>query len=240
MKLTVLSSCSAGNCYVLQDDEEALVLEAGIALDKVKRALGFNVGKVSGCLITHSHGDHSVKAKDFEKVFQVCANADVISKRGLTQTKEITPGIGFKVGNFKVYPFDGAHDVPVLGFVINHPKIGNMLFLTDSFLCEYRINGLNHVLIECNYYDEGLKRSIEKGLHPSVAERVLTSHMELQTCVKILKDHDLSNVYNILLLHLSERNSDEKVFHQTIASATGKPIFIAKPGLEVELSNTIY
>ena len=240
MKLTVLSSCSAGNCYVIQDEEEALVLEAGVALEKAKRALGFNVSKVAGCIITHSHGDHSVKASDFERAFPVYANADVITKRGLKFTKEIKPGVGFKVGNFKVFPFDGAHDVPVLGFVINHTKIGTLLFLTDSFLCEYTFSGLNQVLIECNYYDEGLRKSIEKGLHPKVAERVLTSHMELNTCVDVLKKHDLSKVYNIVLLHLSERNSDEQLFKDTIARATGKPIFIAKPGLIVEMNNSPY
>lgn len=59
MKLKVLGSSSAGNCYVLDNGNEALILEAGVAFAKVKKALGFNLRKVAGCLITHQHNDHA-------------------------------------------------------------------------------------------------------------------------------------------------------------------------------------
>ena len=59
MKLKVLGSNSAGNCYILENDKEALIVEAGIDFRNVKKALGFNLSKVSGAIITHQHGDHS-------------------------------------------------------------------------------------------------------------------------------------------------------------------------------------
>ena len=59
MKLVVLGSSSSGNCYVLDAGNEALILEAGIRLNEVKKVLGFNIRKVVGCLITHQHGDHA-------------------------------------------------------------------------------------------------------------------------------------------------------------------------------------
>ena len=59
MELKVLGSSSAGNCYILDNGKEALILEAGIAFPKVKKALGFNLRKVAGCLITHQHNDHA-------------------------------------------------------------------------------------------------------------------------------------------------------------------------------------
>lgn len=37
MKLVVLGSSSSGNCYVLDAGDEALILEAGIRLNEVKR-----------------------------------------------------------------------------------------------------------------------------------------------------------------------------------------------------------
>ena len=39
MKLTVLGSSSSGNGYIIQSDDEALVIEAGVSLNKLKRAL---------------------------------------------------------------------------------------------------------------------------------------------------------------------------------------------------------
>ena len=53
-KLQVLSSSSKGNCYIPKNDQEALIIEAGIYLD-IKRALNFNLkqGNKLGCIISH-------------------------------------------------------------------------------------------------------------------------------------------------------------------------------------------
>jgi len=240
MRLTVINSGSSGNCYVIQDEEEAIILEAGMSLAKVKQVLGFDVGKVSAVLITHAHGDHAKYAKDFENVFQVYANKHVIETRGLKWTKEIEAGKGFMCGNFKVLPFQAHHDIPCVGYFINHKKTGNIMFLTDSFLCDYSFKNIKHILLECNYSDEALAESVKRGLHWSVRDRVQLSHMELQTTKKVLLQQDLSEVYNIVLLHLSSQNSDPKLMFDTIAKATGKPIVIARKDLELELHNQIY
>ena len=39
MKLNVLGSDSNGNCYILQTDTEALIIEAGVRMPDVKKAL---------------------------------------------------------------------------------------------------------------------------------------------------------------------------------------------------------
>ena len=240
MKLTVLGSSSAGNCYILQSETEGLILEAGVSLTKVKQALGFNTSKVAGLLISHSHGDHSKYSKEAEMTFPMYANKSVIEAKGLKRTTEIQAEKGFKVGNFKVLPFHAAHDVPTVGFLINHSDFGNMMFLTDSFLCDYTFDNLNHILIECNYSDECLEKSMKNGLHWKVKERVMTSHMELSTTKKVLLNQDLSNVHNIVLIHLSGQNSDTKHFFEVIAKATGKPIVIANEGVEIELIKNPY
>ena len=58
MKLKVLGSGSSGNCYILENDNEALIIEAGLPFMKVKKALNFNVMKIKAVLITHIHSDH--------------------------------------------------------------------------------------------------------------------------------------------------------------------------------------
>ena len=44
-----------GNCYILENDEEALILDAGVRYKDVLKALGYNISKVSGILISHEH-----------------------------------------------------------------------------------------------------------------------------------------------------------------------------------------
>ena len=103
-------------------------------------------------------------------------------------------------------------------------------------MCEYSFEGLNHILIEANYIDEILNYNVENGLHHCVRDRVLTSHMEIQTTKQVLLNQNLDKVQNIVLIHLSGNNSDPKRMKEIISGATGKPVYIAKSGLELELS----
>lgn len=57
MKLSVLASSSSGNCYCLENDNECLILEAGVKFLDVKKHLDFNVNKIKGVLISHEHLD---------------------------------------------------------------------------------------------------------------------------------------------------------------------------------------
>ena len=43
----------------MENDREALLLEAGVRFASVKQALDYNITKVVGCLITHEHKDHA-------------------------------------------------------------------------------------------------------------------------------------------------------------------------------------
>lgn len=55
MRLIVCGSSSSGNCYVLDSGKEALIIEVGIDFKSVKVALDFNIRKIVGVVISHSH-----------------------------------------------------------------------------------------------------------------------------------------------------------------------------------------
>lgn len=55
MKLKVLGSGSSGNCYILENDTEALIIEAGVPFMEVKKALNFDIRKIQGVVISHEH-----------------------------------------------------------------------------------------------------------------------------------------------------------------------------------------
>ena len=65
MKLKVLGSSSEGNGYILESDSEALCIEAGVKLSEFKKSLDFNIKKVKGVIVSHTHGDHSKYIKEF-------------------------------------------------------------------------------------------------------------------------------------------------------------------------------
>lgn len=245
MKLTVIGSNSFGNCYVLQNEKEALIIEAGCRMQEVKKALGWNISKVVGAVVTHCHNDHAAYIRELQKNgIRVLALAHVFESRGgssLAFRKDIRAGHGYRIGGFGVFAFEVCHDVPCVGYIIDHPEIGRLLFVTDTMMLEYTVPGLNHIMLEANYADDILERNIDDGRVPvSMKRRLMDSHMELETTKRILRANDLSGVNEIVLIHISDGNADEARFVRECAAVSGKPVYAAKAGLEIDLSTLPY
>lgn len=236
----MLGSSSSGNCYIFDNGKEALILEAGVRFADVKKALGYNLRKVVGCLITHRHNDHAKYIKEVvESGVWTLALQEVWDSKGVWGSRSIALEYnrGYRFGGFKVFPFSAIHDVECVGYVIDHPDSGKVMFLTDSCDCDYRFNGLSHIMIECNYSHTSLVKAIQAGRTlPSQRERLLHSHLELSGCKEILATTDLSRVENIVLVHLSENNANESLFVSEIERATGKVVYAAKKGLTIDIT----
>lgn len=258
MKLHVINSNSQGNAYILEaNNGEALLLECGVSFDQIKKALGFKLSRVVGCLVTHEHGDHCKAVKDVMKAgINVWASAgthEAMGSNGSHRAKKIPlanrfDAAGqvdydvFDAGRFKVKAFDVKHDAAEpLGFLINHPECGTVLFLTDSYYCEYTFTNLNNIIIEANFCQEIIDKRVADGTNPKfLRDRIFTSHMSLDTCKKTLKSYKLSNVNNIVLIHLSDGNSDEKRFKKEVQETTGKIVHVASAGMIIDFNKTVF
>lgn len=56
MFMKVVGTGSKGNCYLLGNDKEVLILEAGMPFIEVKKALDFKVSNIVGLIVSHGHG----------------------------------------------------------------------------------------------------------------------------------------------------------------------------------------
>ena len=244
MELKCLSSSSSGNCYLLTSRSgETLVIESGVRFSKVKEALDFDISGVIGVLLSHEHKDHCKYVKDF-----LAAGIDVFASLGTIKAIKINHhrfsrarhNHVFSVGEFVVMPFDIQHDCAEgLGYLIKHEEMGTCLFLTDSFYVEYVFPGLNNIMIEANNSEQIINDRLESGtIHPSVANRVNTSHMSIETLKTMLNANDLTQVNNIILLHLSDGNSDAKAFKKDIEDLTRRTVHVADKGLCINFDKT--
>lgn len=245
MELMCLGSSSKGNCYVFKASDGVLLLECGIAPMEIKKALRWRLDSISGCLVTHEHRDHSKHISDIQKAgIPIYALPEVFNSHSLktkVMCRPIKPLHGYKIGSFKVFTLPVDHDVPCLAFVIEHQEMGKLLFVTDTMMLRYRVENLNHIMIEANYCDDILQHNIDNGYMPaSMRPRLLQSHMELKTAIEALLSTDLSSVNEIILLHLSDVNSDGYKIKKTVAETTGKPAYIAQPGFGISLTKTPY
>ncbi len=241
MTLTILGSNSNGNGYVIQNENEALILECGMRFSEMQKALDFNTSKVVAALVSHEHGDHAKFIDEYEnrgiKVYASAGTFEALNKKSdniLKTQRMIT------IGNFKVLPFKVKHDcAEPLGFLIHHPEIGNILFATDTYYLPYKFENVKHWLIECNYRKDILDRNCPKnGFNKILRDRTLQSHMSYETCKNALISNDLSQTNNIILIHLSDRNSNAREFVEGISIATGKTTVAAEKNMVINLKKT--
>jgi len=231
--IKVVGTGSKGNSYIIEAGEEILLLECGLNIREIKKALNFDLSKVVGCLVTHSHNDHCKAIKEvikFTDVFTSKGTKEELQERFELNGYcfEVEHNKTFWVGSFTVTPFNTQHDTKEpLGFLIYHKKIGKILFATDTYYLKYKFKDIDHVLIECNYSE-----NILEYLEPYRA-RLLKSHMSLETLKETLKTWDLSNTKDITLIHISDGNGEPERFKEEIESLTGVKTIVAAPGVEI-------
>lgn len=244
MNLKVIGTGSKGNSYILENENEALLIECGVSVNDIKKALNFNLSKVVGCICTHEHFDHSKAIYDVIKLgIDMYASKGTLEKRfvfSLPRATMIKSKETVKIGNFKVMAFDVKHDAAEpLGFLIEHPDCGKVLFLTDTYYCSYTFPGLNNIIIEANYSKEIIDRKYGADSDKEfLRNRILKSHFSLQNCKDMLSANNLSQVNNIVLIHLSDSNSDEKQFHKEVTELTGKNVTVASNGMVIPFRKT--
>ena len=228
--IRVLATGSSGNCYIVETSDESLILECGINIKSIMEGLNFDLSKVKGCLISHSHSDHSKSVKKIlDKSIDVFTGEKTIKELNIESHRlhPVYPKLAFKVGGFTILPFDVQHDVQCLGYLIYHKETGKILFATDTYYLKYKFDGCNYVMIECNY-DEDILHQL-----PPWRARIIKSHMSVQTCIETLKTWNLSKCKKILLIHLSHDNGDPVKFQKEVQGYTGIETIIAEKGVEI-------
>ena len=157
MTLKCIGSGSSGNSYALIDnDNKILLLDLGLPVMEIKKAIDFRISDVVGAVVTHQHQDHSKSVADFGKM-------GIPVFKPYEDKKPMTLG-GFKVcaiamtdlqGKWMNTNADGS-ECPCYGFLIEHNKLGRMLYITDRELVKWRFKDIIHMLICGNYISDNL------------------------------------------------------------------------------------
>ena len=138
----------------------------------------------------------------------------------------------FILGNFKITPFYVPHDnTPCFAYQIYHEEIGKLLFLTDLEYCKYRFKDVSQILVEANYSKDIINQD-----NPNF-DHVCRGHMELNTTLGFLNTNDNPSLMNVVLLHLSDSNSNSEYFSQKVKEIVPSAnVYVADKGIEIELN----
>ena len=236
MILKCLGSSSSGNCYLLGNETECLMIECRISINEVKKVMHLNIRKIVGCIASHGHQDHIHCLEDVLKCGipiytndETVESVEVIYGELLHGVPEKKP---FMLGNFKITPFYVPHDnTPCFAYQIYHEEIGKLLFLTDLEYCKYRFKDVSQILVEANYSKDIINQD-----NPNF-EHVARGHMELNTTLGFLNTNANPSLMNVVLLHLSDSNSNSEYFSQKVKEIVPSAnVNVADKGMEIELN----
>lgn len=229
VEIRSFGSSSAGNCYQIIDGDRSLLLEAGINPKKMR----IDFSSVDALLLTHEHGDHSKYLNDILKRSALSVYCTKGTAQALTapnyRLMEVEVKQKFTVKGWQIMPFDVEHDAnEPCGFLIVSPSGKKIVFATDTYYIRYKFSGVTHWMVECNYSLETVDWMVQKGfIDRKRRSRLLESHFEINNVMNFFREQDLSKTEEIHLLHLSDSNSDARLFKQKIQAVTGVPVYIA-------------
>ena len=227
MEITILASGSTGNCYRVSDEKTTLLLDCGIPIKRIENGLHFMLHLIDSVLVTHCHQDHVKAAKDIAKRgIPIYASAGTLDACGLHghSFRPVKALESVQIGTFTVVPFDLEHDAPEpLGFLLKSSVTEEkLLYFTDTYYLKYRFPGIHYLMAECNYS----QKTMSEEINPALRDRIIESHMSLETLLEMLQANDFCELKQVYLLHLSNDNSDETYFKEEVQKVTGVPVYV--------------
>lgn len=226
MRIEIIASGSKGNCYIIEDSETTIMIEAGISPKEFRKISETKISDIDYCISSHIHQDHSKYIQQFmDKAIDFWVNDNM---HGLFSGHRLHCYHAleeFSLGTFKIFPFPVNHDVPNYGFIIRSENGEKVVFATDTYYLDYNFVDVDYYMIESSYEASILRANLDNGMVvPEYAERLKKSHFELENLKEFFRKTCTKKTKQIYLLHLSEQNSDATLFADEIKKITGKPV----------------
>ncbi len=249
LHIASINSGSNGNCYYIGNENEAVLIDAGISCretEKRMRRLGLSMKKVKAVFISHEHSDHisgleSIAGKYKTPVYiteKTLFNCTLqIAK---DQVFHFSSGERIRIGNLTIKSFLKLHDAsdPHSFIVQDNEGVCIGVFTDIGKACEqvvYHFKQCNAIFLESNY-DEAM---LATGNYPYFLKRRITGdngHLSNTDALKLFCTHKTEKLTHLILSHLSKNNnSPEVVEHTFMPHAGATKIVVASRFCETEL-----
>lgn len=176
LTLKVIGTGSLGNMYLLDYEDEKLLIELGMPYKDLLFNID-NINSIVGAIHTHEHNDHLLP-KTFEELNKI--------KLSILTPKNTRVGKKYKLGSFEIVPLPCIHNVECRGYLI---KVGGdtVLFATDTRLLP-KVNNvkIDYFIVEVNYIERIREQVVlsdneSNGLH---LNGIYQNHHSLESAVE--------------------------------------------------------
>ena len=228
MQVWSFASGSDGNCYLVESEGTALLVECGRPYTQIRdlvESVGLDLDGLGGIVLTHAHGDHCRSARILSNTHRVPIYASrgtlgALSLEDLSLARPIESGKTYVLGQVDVKPFAVPHDCrEPLGFRIESGS-GRAAIATDLGWVPSNVarqfRDLDLLILEANY-DPHL---LHTGTYPYfLKQRVSGTYGHLSNAaagdaIAACADRPPGDVW---LAHLSEHNNSPKHALQTVS-----------------------
>jgi len=244
-----LNSGSNGNCYYIGNNNEAVLVDAGISCretEKRMQRLGLSLQKVKAVFISHEHDDH---INGIESLAKKYALPVYITKATLQNCRFAIPkqlirhfssNERITIGGLTIKAFTKKHDAcdPHSFIVSNEEDICIGIFTDIGKACEevvYHFKQCTAAFLESNY-DENM---LAAGNYPFFLKRRISGgngHLSNSEALDLFCMHRSDKLTHLILSHLSKNNNNpelvERIFLQHTANTK---IIVASRNAETEL-----
>ena len=219
MELLVIGTGSTGNSYVLRHNGRMLLLDCGTSVDSIYRAVNYNMAALDGCLCSHGHLDHSRSINYLRSQF--------------VRIPDLEAGKAGHLKDWGYMPFELEHDTYNLGFIIQHRQDleHKICYATDTGYVRFIPQGISAYIIECNFVDDLLESDKERlNEEEKRYFRSYEYHLSLKRLLSFLEKTDRTKLVNIILVHLSDKYSNEIRMIKEVKDLTGVKVYAAHAG----------
>ena len=230
LKFISFGSGSSGNCSYIGNEEEGILIDAGVDMTTVLSELRVNnirPESIKGICLTHDHGDHIRYAYTFLRKFKpsmhlFCTNRVLngilrrhnISRRIKDYHVPIYKEIPFKIAGFEITAFEVLHDGNCnSGFSIEYGD-ARFVLATDlgsiSERARHYMSQANYLVIESNYD----ARMLDNGTYPEYLKariRAANGHLDNVDAASFLAEIYSEELKYVFLCHLSKDNNTPEI-----------------------------
>lgn len=183
---------------------------------------------------SHPPLDHSKSVNDFKPM-----GIPIFAPYLGDSCKSMNMG-GFTVKPFDLTTIDGSWThtnadgtpCPIFGFLITHPEMGKMLYITDCEVIKWKFKSINHILLGANYDKDLVDTDNPKANH------VFRGHLSIDTACDFVKANYSDSLQNVIMCHLSSENADSDSFIEKMKKVAGNAnVDVAAAGKSWDLKN---
>lgn len=229
IKFCSLYSSSSGNCTYIGNEENGILIDAGVSAKRIETALrgiGVEPSSIKAIFVTHEHSDHIGGVRVFAGRHKVPVYANEGTLTGMDTygafdekvNAFIMPPCGYEIADFFVKPFPIPHDTnDPCGYTINYEGkkiavVTDLGIVTDRI--EEEVTGSDLVLLESNHDVDMLMM----GPYPhnlKVRIRSDYGHLCNEDSAAFSKKLYKNGTRKFVLGHLSKENNMPSLAHQT-------------------------